>query len=162
MARATDDTTDLETYDDGAGADNAAEGAGERPSGLRRLARIALGVALVGAGIGHLTFARRDFRAQVPHGVTEATGFSEDQIVLMSGIAEIGLGGALAVLGRGRRDRRRLGVVAALFFAAVFPGNVAQWVNRRDGFGLDTDDKRALRLLGQPLLIAWALWSTRR
>jgi len=33
-------------------------------------------------------------------------------------------------------------------------------VHHRDAFGLDTDTKRALRLIGQPLLIAWALWST--
>lgn len=133
-----------------------------RPSRVRHLARLALGGALVLAGVGHLTFLRKDFQVQVPDTVTEATGFSRDEVVLMSGVAEIGLGAALAVLGRGRRDRRRLGVIAALFFAAVFPGNLAQWVNRRSAFGLDTDGKRAARLLGQPLLIAWALWSTRR
>ncbi|WP_146243243.1 hypothetical protein [Curtobacterium sp. MCBD17_021] len=41
-----------------------------------------------------------------------------------------------------------------------FPGNIAQWLHHRDGFGLDTDTKRFVRLLFQPVLIAVALWAT--
>lgn len=123
-------------------------------SKLQTAARLALGGALVFAGVGHLTFARQEFRAQVPEWVP----FDVDTTVLASGVAEIGLGAALAVL---PTERRRVGVVAAGFFAAVFPGNVSQYLHRRDGFGLDTDRKRAIRLVFQPLLIAWALWSTR-
>lgn len=52
------------------------------------------------------------------------------------------------------------GWVAALFFVLVFPGNIAQLTNHRDAFGLDTDLARSIRLLFQPVLIAWALWST--
>ncbi len=117
-------------------------------------ARLLLGGALVFAGVGHLTFARQPFRAQVPEWVP----FDVDDTVLASGIAEIALGGALVIL---PKERRRIGAIAAAFFAAVFPGNVSQLRHHRDGFGLDTDRKRAIRLVFQPLLIAVALWSTR-
>ncbi|KTR19557.1 DoxX family protein [Curtobacterium citreum] len=122
---------------------------------MRSFFRVLLGLALVFAGTSHLTFARRDFRAQVPDFVPLDT----DTTVLASGVAEIGLGSALLLAPR--RRRRTVGNVAALFFTAIFPGNLAQWVNQRDAFGLDTDEKRFARLFGQPLLIAWALWSTR-
>jgi hypothetical protein len=42
----------------------------------------------------------------------------------------------------------------------VFPGNVSQYVTHTDAFGLDSDRARAVRLVFQPLLVAWALWST--
>ncbi|MFB9378764.1 hypothetical protein ACFFKU_18370 [Kineococcus gynurae] len=132
-------------------ADRGSEPA--RPSRLRAVARVALGGALIFAGTTHLTVAREEFRAQVPPWVP----LDVDDVVLLSGVAEIALGSALAFL---PRHRRRVGVVAAAFFVAIFPGNIAQLTEHRDGFGLDTDTKRALRLLGQPLLVAWALWST--
>lgn len=122
---------------------------------MRSLLRVLLGAALVFAGTSHLTFAREEFRAQVPDFVP----LDEDVTVLASGVAEIGLGAALLLAPR--RARRRIGVVAALFFVAVFPGNLSQWVNRRSAFGLDTDEKRFGRLFGQPLLVAASLWSTR-
>lgn len=126
-----------------------------RPSSpARTIARLALGGALIFAGTSHLTFARDDFRAQVP----EFVPLPVDTTVLASGVVEIALGTALAV---GGRHRGTVGAIAAGFFAAVFPGNLSQLVHHRDAFGLDTDRKRALRLLGQPLLIAVALWSTR-
>ncbi|WP_226350876.1 hypothetical protein [Pseudonocardia sp. ICBG601] len=112
------------------------------------LARLALGAMLVFAGTSHLTFARREFRAQVPPWVPMDT----DDVVLLSGAAEIALGAALAGL---PKERRRVGGLAAVFFTAIFPGNVSQYRNRVDGFGLDTDAKRAARLAGQPLLVAW-------
>lgn len=43
---------------------------------------------------------------------------------------------------------------------AIFPGNVAQYVEGTDAFGLDSDRARLVRLFFQPLLVAWALWST--
>ncbi|MBO4239963.1 MULTISPECIES: DoxX family protein [Pseudonocardia] len=116
------------------------------------VARLALGAMLVFAGTSHLTFARREFRAQVPPWVPMDT----DDVVLLSGAAEIALGAALAGL---PRERRRIGGLAAAFFTAIFPGNVSQYRNRVDGFGLDTDPKRAARLAGQPLLVAWALYA---
>ena len=121
--------------------------------GLRTAARIALGASLVFAGISHLTFARQDFRAQVPEWVP----IDEDATVLLSGAVEIGLGSALI----SGRNRRLVGRAAAAFFVAIFPGNLSQWRNHVDSLGLDTDRKRLIRLPFQIPLIATALWSTR-
>ncbi|KQX05271.1 MULTISPECIES: DoxX family protein [unclassified Leifsonia] len=115
--------------------------------------RIALGAALLFAGISHLTFARDDFQAQVPDWVPA----DKDFVVLASGVVEITLGGALLVLGR---RRVAVGWIVAAFFVAVFPGNISQYVTRTDAFGLDTDTARGIRLVFQPLLVLWALWST--
>ena len=111
------------------------------------------------AGTSHLSFARKPFRAQVPETVVELGPLSTDQVVLASGVAEISLGAAIAFTPE--RHRELVGNVAATFFTAIFPGNLAQLEHHRDAFGLDTDAKRRLRLLGQPLLVACALWSTR-
>lgn len=123
-------------------------------SKARTAARLLLGGALVFAGISHLSFARKDFQAQVPEWVP----IDEDTTVLASGVVEIALGAALA----SGVKRNLVGNVAAAFFTAIFPGNLSQWINRRDAFGLDTDSRRFTRLFFQPVLIAWALWSTRR
>lgn len=119
----------------------------------RRVAAVVLGVFLVFAGTSHLTFARDEFQAQVPGWVP----LDKDLVVLLSGVAEIGLGAALAAL-PGRRIP--VGLAAAAFFIAIFPGNISQYVTQTDGFGLDTDQKRFIRLFFQPLLVIWALWST--
>ncbi|WP_120338708.1 DoxX family protein [Cryobacterium soli] len=123
-------------------------------SKARTAGRIALGAILVLAGTSHLTFARDDFRAQVP----EFVPLKEDTTVLLSGVAEISLGSALLFAPAGLRGK--VGLLAATFFTAIFPGNIAQAVHHKDAFGLDTDAKRIGRLFGQPLLVAWALWST--
>ncbi|MCS5514556.1 hypothetical protein NY537_17595 [Curtobacterium flaccumfaciens pv. betae] len=122
---------------------------------MRSFFRILLGLALVVAGTSHLTFARKEFTAQVPDFVP----LDDDTTVLASGVAEITLGSALVLAPK--PARRFVGSVAALFFTVIFPGNLSQWVNRRDAFGLDSDEKRFVRLFGQPVLIALALWSTR-
>jgi len=70
---------------------------------------------------------------------------------------EISLGLALILWAR---QKKLTGVVAALFFAAVFPGNISQYTHHRDAFGLDTDNKRLVRLFFQPLLIGWALYAS--
>ena len=119
---------------------------------FRTVSRIALGASLIVAGIGHLTFARRAFRAQVPEWVP----VDVDTTVLLSGLAEIGLGAALA----SGVKRRLVGRAAAAFFIAVFPGNLSQWWNHRDSLGLNTDTRRLVRLPLQIPLIATALWST--
>ena len=119
----------------------------------RRVAAVVLGLFLAFAGTSHLTFARDEFQAQVPDWVP----LDKDTVVLLSGIAEIGLGSALALL-PGRRIP--VGLAAAAFFIAIFPGNISQYVTQTDGFGLDTDQKRLIRLFFQPLLVVWALWST--
>lgn len=115
--------------------------------------RLLLGSVLAAAGISHLTVAREEFQAQVPRWVP----LDEDTTVVASGVVEIALGAALLSGWR----RRAVGRVVAAFFVAVFPGNLSQWRNRRDGFGLDTDRKRLLRLPFQLPLILAALWSTR-
>ena len=119
---------------------------------LRKAAQILLGGALTYAGITHLTTNRTEFQAQVPTWVP----LSADFVVLASGVVEITLGIALASL----QYRRQVGWITAAFFIAIFPGNISQYVNGIDAFGLDTDRARAIRLLFQPLLVLWALWST--
>jgi uncharacterized membrane protein len=122
-------------------------------SSVQKTARMLLGGMLVFAGTSHLTFARKPFKAQVPPWLPLDT----DTVVLLSGVAEIALGVSLLAV----KDQRRLvGCAAAGFFAAIFPGNLAQYTHRRSAFGLDTDSKRFARLFFQPALIAWALWST--
>ncbi len=121
---------------------------------LAKVARIALGGMLVFAGTSHLTFARRAFRAQVPDWVP----LDKDTTVLLSGVAEIALGSALALTDKSHESL--VGKVAAAFFVAVFPGNVSQYRHHRSAFGLDTDAKRFARLFFQPALVYWALKST--
>ena len=124
------------------------------PSSLTRtVARVLLGLALVYAGTGHLTFLREEFRAQVPPWLP----LDADVVVVASGVAELVLGAALILLAS---HRVLVGWVVAAFFVAVFPGNVAQYVEGRDAFGLDTDTARLVRLFLQPVLVVWALWST--
>ena len=118
------------------------------------IARVLLGAGLIFAGISHVSFARNEFRAQVPDWVP----LKKDDTVVYSGIAEIALGSAL-VLAR-KKNKATAGKIAAAFFTAVFPGNIAQYAGRRSAFGLNTDSKRFVRLLFQPLLVYWALKST--
>ena len=119
----------------------------------RTIARRLLGVFLLFAGLSHLFWARDTFRAQVPEWLPLDVTF----VVVASGVVEIALGAALIAL---TRHRVVVGWVVAAFFVAVFPGNVNQLVTHTDAFGLDSDVSRWLRLPFQPLLIAWALWST--
>ena len=119
----------------------------------RRVGRIALGGFLVLAGVAHLTFAREDFQGQVP----EWQPLDPDFVVVASGVVEITLGSALIFA---RKHRTHVGWVAAAFFIAIYPGNISQLVNQVDSLGLDTDLKRWIRMPFQPVLIAWALWST--
>ena len=118
-----------------------------------RIARWLLGAALLLAGIGHLTVGRDEFLAQVPPWLP----IEPDVVVVASGIVEIALGFSLIMLGRWRVW---VGWATALFFLAIFPGNLAQFTEGRDGLGLDTDLARGMRLVFQPVLVVWALWST--
>jgi len=117
-------------------------------------ARILLGAGLIFAGIGHLTFARKAFQAQVPDWVS----LKKDDTVVQSGLVEIAMGSALILAPE--KYRKTIGKIAAGLFTAVFPGNVAQYTNRRSAFGLNTDGKRFARLFFQPVLVFWALKST--
>lgn len=120
---------------------------------IRNLARILLGSALIFAGIGHLTTSRLEFQAQVPTWLP----LDPDFVVLASGIVEIVLGIALVLL---FKYKAIVGILTALFFIAIFPGNISQLVTQTDAFGLNSDTARAVRLAFQPLLVLWALWST--
>lgn len=119
----------------------------------QRIGRIALGAAMTFAGVGHLTFARQEFAAQVPTWMPVPT----DLIVLASGVVEIALGLAMLLM---THRRAVIGLLLAAFFVVIFPGNIAQWLHHRDAFGLNSDRARFLRLFFQPVLIAWALWCT--
>lgn len=121
---------------------------------VKNAARILLGAGLIFAGISHLTVARKEFRAQVPDWLP----LKKDDTVVYSGIAEIALGSSIALTDK--QHRESIGRIAAAFFAAVFPGNIAQYTHHRNAFGLNTDSKRLARLFFQPLLMYWALKST--
>jgi uncharacterized membrane protein len=112
-----------------------------------------LGLNLLFAGTAHLTFARTEFLAQVPRWVP----LDGDLVVVLSGVAELALGFGLVAL---QRHRALVGWVVAAFFVAIFPGNISQYVNRVDAFTLNSDTARFVRLFFQPVLVAWALWST--
>jgi uncharacterized membrane protein len=114
-------------------------------------ARVLLGSAMVGAGVLHLTSQRQEFRAQVPSWFP----LDEDLTVVASGVVEIGLGAAFIAL---PQRKPLVGGLLAAFFVAIFPGNVAQYVEGVDAFGLDTDRARLVRLFFQPVLVLWALW----
>jgi uncharacterized membrane protein len=116
------------------------------------VARVLLALFLLVAGVGHLV-AVGEFLGQVPTFLP-----LREEIVVVSGLVEIGLAVALVAL-RGER-LARLGWVVAVFFVAVFPGNVWQLVNGSDSFGLDTTQARVVRLFFQPLFVVWALWCT--
>ena len=119
---------------------------------IRTIARVGLGLALTLAGSSHLGAARETFRAQVPTWLP----LDADFVVIASGLVEIVLGiwlitGFKAPIA---------GLITALFFIAIFPGNISQWVTQTDAFGLNTDEARLIRLFFQPLLVIWALYST--
>ncbi|GAA1646568.1 DoxX family protein [Actinoplanes couchii] len=124
---------------------------------FKNVAQGVLGGFLTFAGTAHLTVARQEFQAQVPDWVP----VGPDLVVVASGIVEILLGVALLTVWR-HPARRYLGWIVAAFFVAIFPGNVAQWLDHRDGFGLDTDSARLTRLFFQPVLVIWALFATHR
>ena len=120
---------------------------------VKNISRVLLGLALAYAGFTHLTSSRLEFRAQVPTVLKDYADF----VVLASGVVEIVLGLSLVVLWK---FKAQLGWVAAAFFVAIFPGNISQYINQVDAFGLDSDSARLIRLFFQPILVIWALWST--
>jgi len=122
-------------------------------STTQKVFRILLGAMLLFTGTSHLTWAREEFVAQVPRWVP----LDFDVVVLLSGVAELSIGAALVLWGS---KRVLVGFIAALFFVAIFPGNISQYLNGIDAFGLDSDDKRLMRLFFQPVLVIWALWSS--
>ncbi|MEO3933532.1 hypothetical protein WMO79_12035 [Micrococcaceae bacterium Sec7.4] len=122
-------------------------------SGSQTAGRLVLAGFLILAGVSHLGWAREAFRAQVPAWLP----LDVDFVVVASGLVEIVLGLGLLLL---RRRRVALGWTVAAFFVVVFPGNISQFATGTDSFGLNSDVSRGIRLLFQPLLVLWALWST--
>jgi uncharacterized membrane protein len=124
---------------------------------LKPLLQLLLGVFLTSAGISHLGSNRTEFLAQVPTWLP----LNADFVVVASGIVEITLGISLItttfIL---TQYRKKVGIVVAIFFILIFPGNINQYVNNIDAFGLDTDQERLIRLFFQPLLVIWALWAS--
>jgi uncharacterized membrane protein len=120
---------------------------------VARLPQMVLGCALAYAGIGHLTSSRQEFQAQVPTLLKDYADF----VVLASGVAEIALGVGLIALWK---YRVQIGWLVAAFFVAIFWGNISQYLNGVDAFGLNSDSARLIRLFFQPVLVMWALGST--
>ena len=124
---------------------------------VKLIFRLLLGAFMTYAGISHLTFNRQEFVAQVPTWLQFSPGFT-DFVVLASGVVEIAFG--LGIIFLVAKKRAIAGALLALFYVAIFPGNINQYVNHIDAFGLNTDNLRLIRLFFQPVLIFLALWST--
>lgn len=122
-------------------------------STTQNIFRIILGLFMVMAAVGHLTFQRATFQAQVPNWIP----LGKDLVVILSGIVELSLGLGMIFW---KQQRVKVGMALALFYVLIFPGNIAQYLNHTNAFGLDTDRARLMRLFFQPVLVLWALWST--
>ena len=119
---------------------------------MKVIARIVLGAFLCFTGTMH--FLRTEsFIAQVPQFMP-----LPELIIYVSGVIEIVLG---ALLIFGVQYQKQVGLLTAAFFIVIFPGNVSQYLTHASAFGLDTDISRGFRLLFQPVLVVWALWSTK-
>ena len=124
-----------------------------QPGKPQNILRIILGLFMVLTAVGHVTFSRLEFQAQVPNWVP----LNKDLVVILSGAVELALGLAMIFW---KKQRINVGIALAIFLVLVFPGNIAQYLNHTNAFGLDTDQARLTRLFFQPVLILWALWST--
>jgi uncharacterized membrane protein len=122
---------------------------------VKALAQLLLGSFLLTAGISHLGSNRIEFQAQVPSYLP----IDPDFVVVASGVVEIALGLLLIITVLiYKKYRRVVGLITAIFFILIFPGNINQYLNQIDAFGLDTDQKRLIRLFFQPPLVVAALW----
>jgi uncharacterized membrane protein len=107
--------------------------AAPKTSKTQLFGRLLLGLMLFNSGVSHLTYLRQPFQAQVPPWVP----LNPDLVVVLSGCVEIIVGLSLMTL---YRRKAYVGIIAALFFVAVFPGNIAQYTEQRgiwlgDGHG---------------------------
>lgn len=124
---------------------------------IKKLLQVALGAFLTSAGLSHLGSNRQAFQAQVPTWLP----IDADFVVLASGVVEIALGIALITsVFIFTKYRKVIGLTVGIFFVLIFPGNINQYVNGIDAFGLDSDQKRLIRLFFQPILVMWALWAS--
>jgi len=83
---------------------------------IKTIAKYGLGAMLITAGIGHLTFARKEFQAQVPNWVP----LEKDDTVVYSGVAEIALG--TAIIATPKKYESIIGKIAGTFFYGSFSG----------------------------------------
>ncbi|UAY52832.1 DoxX family protein [Ferruginibacter albus] len=127
-----------------------------KTNSFQNLLRIALGLFMIFAGVSHLTCQRQEFQTQVPKWLSTDTSFI-DFIVMSSGLVEIILGLSMLFF---VKHQMKVGIALAIFYVFVFPGNISQYTNKINAFGLNTDQKRFIRLFFQPILIFCALWST--
>ena len=122
---------------------------------IKDISQLLLGIFLLSAGTSHLGSNRLEFQAQVPTYLP----FDPDFVVIASGVVEIILGLLLIltvfIL---KKHRSVIGIITAIFFILIFPGNINQYVNQIDAFGLDTDQKRLIRLFFQPPLVILTIW----
>lgn len=126
----------------------------QKTTTLQTIFRLLLAAFMIYAGFSHLTFNRIDFQAQVPDFIP----MSKDLVVILSGIVELILGLGLAIW---KAKRQHFGWALAIFFVLIFPGNIAQYIEGTDAFGvLNSDGARLRRLFFQPVLVAWALWAS--
>ena len=124
---------------------------------IKKFFQVLLGIFLTSAGSSHLDSNRTEFLAQVPTWLP----LDADFVVVASGLVEITLGVLLiTTVLIFKRYRSQVGLITGLFFILIFPGNINQYINQIDAFGLDTDTKRLIRLIFQPPLVLWALWSS--
>ena len=119
----------------------------------QNICRVLLGLFMAMAAIGHFTIQRQEFQAQVPDWVP----VDKDVVVILSGILEATIGMVMIFL---TKHKVKVGIALAIFYVLIFPGNIAQYLNHTNAFGLETDQARLVRLFFQPVLIVWALWST--
>ena len=119
---------------------------------LTTIGRLGLGLFLLVAGLGHFV-STGEFLAQVPPWMP-----APELVIFVSGVCELVLGSTL--IAAPRKWRPTLGWATAAFFVVIFPGNLWQFIEGRDAFGLDSDFARLIRMLFQPLLMIWALWAT--
>src|ERR1700749_1653533 len=103
------------------------------------ISRILLGSFMLIAAFGHLTFSRKEFQAQVPNWIP----MSKDLVVILSGIVELGFGMVMIFW---KKEKARVGFALAIFYILVFPGNIGQYKNHINAFGLNSDQARFIRL----------------
>jgi uncharacterized membrane protein len=124
---------------------------------FKKSLQLLLGTFLTYAGISHLGVNRVEFQAQVPVWLP----LDPDFVVIASGIVEIILGICLITTTFTlTKYRKVVGITVATFFVLIFAGNINQYLNGIDAFGLDTDQKRLIRLFFQPPLVLWSLWAS--
>ena len=122
----------------------------------QNILRVLLGLIMLYIGIAHLSFRRIEFQAQVPVWLT-TDEFWIDFVVIVSGYIEIIFGIMMII---GGKLKSKTGIALAAFYIIIFPGNINQYIHEIDALRLYSEKQRILRLLFQPVLVFWALWST--